>query len=462
MREQLVAAAERGRPLLLSGATVLALDPVQPDLPRGDVLVVGEKIEAIGLDLAEAAESLGALRLEMAGKIVLPGFVDTHRHCWQNQFRRYMSDNTIEEYMVNAHDVLAPAYLPEDVYAGCLLSAWGAIDSGVTCVLDFMHNARTLEHSEAAIDGFEDVGIRAVHGAGPPAKGEWDERWLENVELLREQRLRSDDGLITLRLAPFGYPDIEQPDKTLSPELLALARRLGIGVVVDAVLGPNAGKLVAALGAADLLGPDVTLIHCTEVGDVAWDAIAASETAVALCPTSDSQLGIHDAVPPLQQALDRGLLPGLSVDVECSLSTDFFAQMQAILTIQRMLSFRAAAAGEGEADPVAVREVLRMATVGGARCNGLADRVGTLAPGKQADLIAIGAEDVNTMPLNNAAATVVLGADSRNVQLTMIAGKPLKWEQELIGCDLEALRELVVGSRDRLLERAGRGLDVTG
>jgi cytosine/adenosine deaminase-related metal-dependent hydrolase len=463
MRDLLVeAGADPRRRILLSGATVLTMDPAVEDLLRGDLLIEGDEIAAIGPDLASEVDDGAALRLDMSGSIVIPGFVDTHRHCWQNQFRRQMSDARIEEYMVDAHEVLAPAYLPEDIYAGCLLSAWGAIDSGVTCMLDFMHNARSLEHSEAAIEGLAEVGIRGVHGAGPPSKGEWDERWLENVATLRETRLRDDRGLLTLRLAPFGYPDIDQPAKTLSPELLAYARDLGLGVVVDAVLGPRAGELVVELGEAGLLGPDLTLIHCTEIGARAWDAIAASDTRVALCPTSDSQLGIHDAVPPLQEALDRDLCPGLSVDVECSLSTDFFAQMQAILTIQRMLAFGRMAEGDAAApEPVRVRQVLEMATVGGARCNGVADRTGTLTPGKQADLIAIGAEDVNTMPLNDAAATVVLGADSRNVNGVFVAGRPLKWGQELLGCDLGALRSTVIESRDAVLGRAGRdGPDV--
>lgn len=458
MREQLLAAgADTERRLLLTGATVLSLDPEVGDFARGDVLIEGERIVAVGPDLGASVGDGAALRLEMGGTIVMPGFVDTHRHCWQNQFRRYMSDARIEEYMVDAHEVFAPVYRPDDIYTGCLLSAWGAIDSGVTCLLDFMHNARSLEHSEAAVEAFVAVGIRGVHGAGPPSKGEWDERWLENVETMRETRFRDDDGLLTLRLAPFGYPDIDQPAKTLSPQLLEFARRLGLGVVVDAVLGPRAGELVAELGDAGLLGTDVTLIHCTEVGDRAWDAIAATGTRVSLCPTSDSQLGIHDAVPPLQEALDRGLCPGLSVDVECSLSTDFFSQMQAILTIQRMLAFKRGAEGDAAApEPVKVRQVLEMATVGGARCNGVEEVAGTLTPGKQADLIAIGAEDVNTMPLNDAAATVVLGADSRNVRAVFVAGRPLKWEQELLGCDLDALRARVTASRDALLERAGR------
>ena len=199
MREQLLAAgADTERRLLLTGATVLSLDPEVGDFARGDVLIEGERIVAVGPDLGASVGDGAALRLEMDGKIVMPGFVDTHRHCWQNQFRRYMSDARIEEYMVDAHEVFAPVYRPDDIYTGCLLSAWGAIDSGVTCLLDFMHNARSLEHSEAAVEAFVAVGIRGVHGAGPPSKGEWDERWLENVETMRETRFRDDDCISSL------------------------------------------------------------------------------------------------------------------------------------------------------------------------------------------------------------------------------------------------------------------------
>jgi cytosine/adenosine deaminase-related metal-dependent hydrolase len=460
--DQLRASAEDpDRRLLIAGATVLTMDAELGDLAIGDVLVHGDRIEAIGPDLSQAAADGQALRVDAAGMIVLPGFQDTHRHCWQGQFRRFMCSCDIAEYMVTAHDVLAPAYTPDDVYAGCLLSAWGALDAGITTVLDFMHNARTLDHSLAAIAAFDDTGIRGVHGAGPPSKGEWDHLWLEHVRELREDRFASDDQLLTLRLAPFGYPDIDQPDKTLSAELLAFARELGLGTTVDAVLGPRAGDLVAELGAQGLLGPDLTLIHCTELTDAAWTAIAASGTEVALAPTSDAQLGIHDALPPLQRALDHGIRPGLSVDVECSLSSDMFAQMQALCTIQRMQAFGQAHGGDATAPaPILPRELLELATVDGARVNGLAAKAGTLTPGKQADLIAIGAEDINTMPLNSAAATVVLGADSRNVHLVLVAGRARKIGGELVGCDADALRRRVHASRDGLLERTGLTLDV--
>lgn len=461
-RDRLIAsAADPDRRILVAGGTVLTMDPSLGDLVRGDVLVRGERIEAVGADLREAAADGQALVVDAEDSIVLPGFQDTHRHCWQGQLRRLMSNCGIEDYMVTAHDVLAPVYTPDDVYAGCLLSAWGAIDGGVTTVLDFMHNTRTVEYAEAAIRGFADAGIRGVHGAGPPAQGEWDHRWLANLPVLRDRYFATDDQLLTLQLAPFGYPDIDQPDKTLSPELLRVARELGIRTVVDAALGPRSAALVAELAAAGELGPDVTLIHCTEYTDAAWDAIAESGTQVALAVTSDSQLGIHDAIPPIQAALDRGVRPGLSVDVECSLSTDMFAQMQAVVTIQRMLAYQRRAAGETD-PPVAIapRRVLEMATVDGARVNGLDAVTGTLTPGKRADLVVIAGDDVNTMPINSAPSTVVLGADARNVQLVLIDGAVKKAGAELVGCDVGALHAQVAASRDRVLAGAGLDLDL--
>lgn len=452
---------DRERRVVIQGATVITMDDALGDFARADLLIEGEAIAAVGPGLAAAGEDGRAIVVPADGMIALPGLQDTHRHCWQNQFRRLIPACDLPGYQNVMLRMFAPRYLPEDTYAATLLTALGAIDSGVTCVLDFAHNARSGEHSDAGITAFADAGLRGVHASAPPMFGEWDRQWPQDTARLRDERFASDDQLMTLRLGVYGADDIGGEWAALTPATLAFARELGISVSVDGVFGPDSSAKIERLGRAGLLGPDITLIHCNDLSDTAWRMIADAGVSVSLCPTSDTQIGIFDAIPPIDRTIELGIAPGISVDVECSLGTDMFAQMQSIYTTQRMLAFNRRYRGEAPgAEPIGVRAALEMATIHGAQANGVGDVAGTLAPGRQADIVLLGAEDINTMPLNNAVSTVVLGAHAGNVDSVFIAGRVRKWAGALVDQDLGALRRRVHASRDRLVAESGYPLDV--
>ncbi|MDX6653898.1 MAG: hypothetical protein QOH18_599 [Solirubrobacterales bacterium] len=453
---------EPNRRVLLRGATVVSMDPAVGDFERADILIVGSKIEAVGPDLGEAAADGQTLIVELGGSIVIPGLQDTHRHAWQNQLRRLLPDIDIDGYVTELHLNMGPNFRPEDIYAGNLISGLGAIDSGVTTVMDFSHNSRSADHSDAAIEAWFDSGARAIHASCAPLSGTWDEQWPGDVERIRNQWFSSDDQLVTLRLGVIGraVPEIQDP-VALSAEGLQAARDLGLEISVDAMYGPNASAQLEELGEQGMLGPDMTYIHCQDISDTAWQLIADTGGSVSLAPTSDAQLGLASGVTPVQKSLDMGIRPALSVDVECCLTTNLFTQMQVVLNIQRMMAFSAQFRGEEDApSPIPLRDVLDFATVQGAKANGLIDKSGTITPGKEADLVVIGADDVNTMPLNNAVGTVVLAADTRNVEAVFIAGQVRKWDGRLVGHDIDRVRALVSESRDYVLSKSGFELDV--
>jgi cytosine/adenosine deaminase-related metal-dependent hydrolase len=453
--------SDPARRILIEGATVLTMDRELGDFPRADVLVVGTTIAAVGPGLADAAGAAGSIVIPADGMIAIPGLQDTHRHCWQNQFRRLVPACDLPGYQSVMLRTLAPHYVPEDTYAATLVSALGAIDSGVTCMLDFAHNTRSGQHADAGIEALREVGLRGVHTSAAPMFGTWDRQWPQDTARVRSEHFASAGQLLSLRLGLYGYADIGGEWAALTADTLAFARELGIGVAVDGFFGPQASANLEELGRAGLLGPDITLIHCNDLSDDAWRMIADAGVTVSLCPTSDTQIGILDAIPPIDRTIELGVTSGISVDVECSLSTDMFAQMQSILTTQRMLAFNRRYRGEEPgAEPIGVRHPLELATIHGARTNGVADVVGTLAPGREADIVLIGAEDINTMPLNNAVATVVLGATSANVDTVLIAGSVKKWAGRLVGPDIARVRRLVHASRDRLVADAGYPLDV--
>jgi cytosine/adenosine deaminase-related metal-dependent hydrolase len=450
-----------GTRILLRGGTVLTMDPSLGDFPRGDVLIENDTIIDIGPDLSAAAHDGQAVVIPAEGTIVMPGMHDAHRHCWQTHFRRVVTGVELPTYIEVMLETISPLYRPEDVYIGTLVAAAGALESGVTCLLDFSHNSRSAEHSDRAIEALREAGIRGVHASGPPLHGAWDEQWPADLERLRDQHFGAVSPLLSLRSGLLGNDLVGGEFYSIREESLAVAAELGLEVSVDACWRSETDLNLAPLARKDLLGPHITLLHATDLSDETWRVIADTGTQVALCPTSDAQLGIAGAVPPIDKALELGIAPALCVDIECSLGTDLFAQMQAVYTIQRMSAYRRAYDGDETApDPISARTVLEMATVNGAYANGVNALVGSLSPGMQADIVMLDAENVTNMPLGNAVANVVVGAGVKDVDTVLVAGTVKKWGGSLVGFNLPAMRQAIHESRDYLLERGGFTLNI--
>lgn len=448
LRDRLLQADPDNR-VLLRGATVVTMDAGIGDFAAGDLLVRGTRIEAVGPDL-HAAAGPDTITVDLKGMILMPGMVDGHRHCWQNQFRHLICDADIDEYIAMTHGSTALHYRPQDMYAGDLVTLLGAIDSGVTCVLDFSHNSRSREHSDAVFQAYRDSGARAVHVSAPPNAGSWEEQFPADLPRLRDAYCRGADPLTTVRMG------IDLRRVRPVADLMSYARDNGFAITFDGVMGPPSSAEVEEIGKAGRLGPDVTLVHCTDMSAEAWRLIADSGARVTLAPTSDEQLGLADGIPPIQQALDAGTRPSLSVDVEISLSSDMFTQMRCVLLTQRMHATQRRYRGDTQAPEfISNRDVLDFATAQGAADVGLGDQIGSLTPGKQADIVAIRAEEINNLPLNNAIGTIVQGTDTRNVDTVFIGGHLRKWRGELIGADIGRVRQLAYESRDYLAARAG-------
>lgn len=452
--DQLLEGGRRGT-VLLRNATVITMDPAVPDLVKGDLLIEDGIIKEVGPDLSAAGSDGQAVVIDLSDRIVFPGMTDGHRHCWQNQFRRLICDvDDLRTYVSSTHGGVAVHYQPEDMFIGNCVSMLGALDSGVTTVLDFCHNSRSAAHSDAAFAAYSEIGARVVSVPARPNAGAWDEQWPADLDRLVEE-YTSD--LVTIRAGR------DTSTGGLTKEQFEQARELGIGITLDGIcMGRASTDDVMRMSAEGLLGPDLTLIHGTDLGDEAWAALAETGTRLTLAPTSDQQIGIADGRFPIQKSLDYGIRPSLSVDVEIALATDMFSQMRAVFNLQRMdvaaLNYR----GEDAPAMITVRDVLDFATQCGATDMGIGDVVGSLTPGKQADLVAITAEDVNNFPLNNAVGTIVLGADNRNIELVMVAGEVKKWDGALVLGDneLDRYRRLARESRDRILSEAGFEFDI--
>jgi cytosine/adenosine deaminase-related metal-dependent hydrolase len=434
--------------VLLRGGTVVTLDSAIGDFDVGDVLLRGNQILDVSPDLSAAAAQGNALVVDLKGMIVMPGLVDGHRHCWQNQFRGLIVDASIGEYMATVHAGFAKAYDPEDMYAGNMVTMSGLLDCGVTTVLDFSHNTRSAAHTDAVFQAYKAAGIRAVHASSAPSAGEWDQHWPMDLERIRDT-YHDPKGLTTVRMGL-----VEMRPWPLE-KMVQHARTLGLGITMDGVCGGFTSE-VEKLGRANLLGPDVTLIHLAGITEEAWGLMRQAGVKVTLATTSDEQIGLGDGISPVQKSLDLGIRPSLSGDVEVSLAPDMFTQMRHALTTQRMHQTQMAFKGSVERPAyIRNRDVLEMCVCQGAIDVGLGDAIGSLTPGKFADIICIAAWEFSNLPLNHAIGTIVQGTDRSTIHHVLVGGSPRKWNGRIVGQDINELRRMASASRDKIAKLAG-------
>ena len=196
-------------------------------------------------------------------------------------------------------------------------------------------------------------------------------------------------------------------------------------------------------------GPSSTTLNDTEI-----QMIVDTGGTVSLAAPVEMMMG-HGMVPT-QKFLDRGLRPSLSVDVETNVPGEMFTQMRAILSLQRALAFARVFSNEGSAPGfLDARDGLEFATIEGARANGLDHKIGTLTPGKEADVIMLNTKRVNVMPINDPIGAVVWGMDTSNVDSVFVAGKAVKRHGKLLGHDLAEIQRAVYESRNYVVEKSG-------
>jgi cytosine/adenosine deaminase-related metal-dependent hydrolase/ribose/xylose/arabinose/galactoside ABC-type transport system permease subunit len=429
---------------LIKGGMVLSLDSGVGDFAPGDVLIENDKILAVGPNLSNGEVEL----IDAAGMIVMPGFVDSHRHIWEGLLRNIGTDVPLEgrtSYISFVLHKLAPAFRPEDCYIGDLVSALGAIDAGITTLLDWSHIQASPAHTDAIVQALKDSGLRSVFAYGFPWYGKWEERQPSWFVRAATEHFSSKDQMVTLALAA---PGPEFTDFEVTRDHWKLAREAGARITTHVGVGSyGQERKLEEFGHGGLLGPDTTYIHCTTLNDTEIQMIVDTGGTVSLASPVEMMMG--HGMPPIQKFLDRGLKPSLSVDVETNVPNDMFNQMRSVLTLQRAI------AADQEKAPVTPREILEYATIEGARANGLDSKVGTLTPGKQADIVMLRTDRLNVTPLNDPATAVVTGMDTGNVDTVIIAGRVMKQGGKLLHVDWPAVRKQAEEARDQVIEKSG-------
>ncbi|WP_238367753.1 amidohydrolase family protein [Mesobacterium pallidum] len=439
-----------GRRVLIKGGVVLSVDPAVGNFATGDVLIEGNRI----VEVAASIDAPDAAVIDAAGKIVMPGFIDTHHHQFETALRSQLAHGILindrrEVNQTNYYETIlqkfSMVYRPEDVYINELYGGIAQLDAGVTTVMDVSQIHHSPEHSDAAIEGLRDAGRRGVFGY---FEG-WGDRaqYPNDARRIKEQYFASDDQLTTMVMGGEIYlPGYEAA--------WAIGRELGLPIALHVVGTFGMRDTFDQLAASGQFGADNIFIHMTGMSDMAWQAAADAGAHVSLAVPIEMHM--RHGQPPIQKALDLGLSTSLSTDVECTMTADFFTQMRHFITLQRMWVNEAALSGATDyPELMQCSDAIRHATMGGAEGLGLSGKVGSLTPGKQADIILLDAEAINVAPLNNAAGAVVTLMERTNVDTVLVAGQVKKWRGQLLGFDMARLRSELEGSRDYLFGAAG-------
>lgn len=434
--------------LLLKGGQVVTVDARDTLHPVADILVEQGRIAAIAPTIAAPAD---AEVIDLSGHIVLPGFIDTHRHSWQTGIRGVAADWSLLDYVRGIRMGYARAYRPEDVYISILVGLLEALDSGITTLCDFCHIMNSPAHADAALAAVRDAGLRTRLYYGfydvplpQPAFADHAARLADAERIVRA--FGAMPGLSELGVA-LTEAKLVSPAETAAE--IGFARRHGLPITahMGTLSTPDA---VARLGADGLLGPDILHVHCNFSSDEELKMIRDSGGAVSCTPETELQMAM--GFPVIGRLMALGMAPSLGIDIVSDYSGDMFSQMRIGLQVERALrnepSLRA---GKMPASiSPGVREGLRLATVNGAAAMNRGAEIGSLEPGKQADIIALRQDGLHFLPPAPAVPAIVLQARASDVAFVMVGGAVRKRDGRLLGHDMARLRAAMLATQAHL------------
>jgi len=440
---------------LIRGATVITLDR-QGDLPEADILVSGEVIQEIAPRIqADDAEVVSA-----AGCIVIPGLINAHLHTWQTALRGVAANWTLLEYFQKMHAGLATVFAPEDLHIATLVGALNQLNHGTTTLVDWCHNNRTPAHNDAAIDGLLQSGIRAAffHGTPKPDPKPGETPFWEvphpRAEVERLLRAHQGRSLLSIGAAVLG-PHYSTLDVALHD--FRMARDLGVIASLHQGGGPaRTPDGWDKLQAEGLLGPHVNIVHGHALNDTQLNTFC--DLGMSFSAAAESEMSQGHGHPLTGRLRALGHAPSLGVDLESVMSGDMISQARIALGIQRSLdnvAYRVEHNTLPSTSTIPAREALQWVTVEGARMLGQLDRIGSLAAGKQADLVMIRASDLNMQPVHDPVSSVVFQTSLANIDSVMVAGQWKKRHGQLLGVELAPKLELLRASGRKITQALG-------
>jgi len=439
MNRDEITAVNGGRPVVFRNATVLTMDG--GIIENGDVLVTGDTITAVGLGLTVPD---GTVQVDAAGGILMPGMVDTHRHMWQTALRGLGADWTLTQYFVFYYLSWGKIFRPEDIAAGNSLAAIEAVDAGVTTTVDWSHGLQTIAHGEAALDALRGSPGRSVLAYGNLLGAPWE--WTNSADFRSFVARTATDDMQGLQLAFDVTADPAFPERGA----FEAARELGMRVSTHAgVWGATNDDSIRLMWENGFMTPGTTYVHAATLTEDSYQRIAATGGTASVSTESEQSAG--QGYPPTWELRKHGIPVSLSMDTSVWWSADLFSAMRATLSADRSREhLEAHARGETVVhNKLRAEEVVRWATMGGAAALGLDDRIGSVTPGKKADLVLLKNENSPAMyPILHPYGTVVFQAGRGDVHTVLVNGQVVKHEHALVGADLRRAKDAVANTVD--------------
>ncbi|MES2363722.1 MAG: amidohydrolase family protein [Pseudomonadota bacterium] len=423
---------------LIKGATIITMDALG-DLPQGDILVTGDTLT----DIAPSIHADDAQVLDASGFIIIPGLVNAHMHTWQTALRGLAANWTLLEYFQKMHAGLATVFEPRDLHIATLVGALNQLNCGTTTLADWCHNNPTPEHNDAAISGLLESGIRAAffHGTAKPDPKPGQTPFWEvahpRAEIERLLKAHQGRPLLSVQAAVLG-PHYS----TLNVALHDFAMAKDLGLIASMHQGGGPARTPDGwekLEAAGLLGEHINIVHGHALSDAQLKRFC--ELGMSFSAAAESEMTQGHGHPITGRLRAFGKAPSLGVDLESVISGDMLTQARVALGMQRSLdnfAFREAHGGIPPTSTITTREALSWVTVEGARMLKQSHRIGSLAAGKQADLVLIRATDLNMQPVHDPVNSVLMQASLANIDSVMVAGQWKKRQGQLLGVDLQA------------------------
>ena len=441
--------------VLISGATIITMD-AQGDLGRGDILVSGDVIT----EIAPVIHADDAQRVDGTGFIIIPGLINAHMHTWQTALRGLAANWTLLEYFKNMHAGLATVFEPQDLHIATLVGALNQLNCGTTTLADWCHNNPTPAHNDAAIEGLLQSGMRAAffHGTPKPDPQPGQRPFWETphprAEVERLLKAHQGRDLLSVQMAVLG-PHYSTMDVAMHD--FAMAKELGLIASLHQGGGPaRTPDGWVKLEAAGLLGEHINIVHGHALDDTQLKRFC--ELGLSFSAAAESEMSQGHGHPLTGRLRDFGRAPSLGVDLESVMSGDMLTQARIALGIQRSLdnvAHRAAHGSIPSTSTITTRQALSWVTMEGARMLQQSHRIGSLAAGKQADLVMIRASDLNMQPVHDAVNSVVMQTTLANIDSVMVAGQWKKRHGQLLGADLAPQLAALRASGEKITRAMG-------
>jgi 5-methylthioadenosine/S-adenosylhomocysteine deaminase len=438
---------------LLRNGTIVSMDPAVGTLLTGSVLIEGDRIA----EVAGEIDASDCNVIDATGQIVLPGLIDAHRHLWYAPVRGDTMDGVFRDLLTGLYPKVAAEFTAEDLYNANRAGIAAALSGGITTVFDWCHVLNSRDHALAAVQAHLDMPARAIFGYGASMNRKLselgdgpghDDSWTP-ARQLRQTTLSGDHGRVTMALA-IQSPDVSPVDVVAAD--VGVARELGVPVSMH--IGTGAAMLgIRALADAGFLGADMQFVHCCNTTDEELHLVAEAGAHIVVCPSCELMMGT--GLPPTARAQAVGIRPAFGTDAVIASGSDLFEEARMGLAMTRLRGLeeiRRNGRPLTSSDQLGMTsmDALRAITIDAAAACGLEHEIGSLTPGKKADLITLRASDPNLWPTNRVVQTLVGSANGGNVETVIVDGQVIRNSGGFTWFSLEEVRQALEGTRDRL------------